>query len=255
MLVGLLALGFFGATSMVWGAPPASPALPAAQAPAGDSRIYKGTYYRRDSAASAAQLFWYERRSRDEGGLIRSTHTHHTLAGRVVLRQSALHSAKYGLQSFQSDHHQTGVSARAQVLGAGRVRLSRKDGPEQETVVLEHDHPLVVGPTLYGMMLEHWDALVSGRSVVVDYLSIERLDTYAFEIRRVQSDSRTTTFELAPSGLLLSLLVSPLRVVFLSERRQVLRYEGPSPVLLEMNAERQSFDARIEYSETAPVFR
>jgi hypothetical protein len=229
--------------------------LPAAQAPAGEARIYRGTYYRRDAPATRAQLFWYERRSRDEGGLLRSTHTHHRLDGRVVLRQSALHSAKYGLQSFESDHQQTGVSARAQVLGAGKVRLSRKSGSEQETVLLEHDHPLVVGPTLYGMMLEHWNLLVSGRSVIVDYLSIERLDTYAFEIRRVQSDARTTTFELAPRGLLLSLLVSPLRVVFLTAQRQVLRYEGPSPVLLELNGDRESFDARIEYSESAAVFR
>jgi hypothetical protein len=35
----------------------------------------------------------------------------------------------------------------------------------------------------------------------------------------------------------------------------VLRYEGPSPVLLEVGSEREGFDARIEYSDLAAVFR
>jgi hypothetical protein len=220
-----------------------------------EQRIYRGTYYRRGAAASAPKLFWYERWIKEEAGLSRATHTHHALSGGVLLRQSAVHSADYTLSRFESDHRQTGVRVDARVLAPGRVRLQRTSGGKVETVELEHEHPLVVGPTLYGTMLRRWDELARGRTVVVDYLSVERLDTYAFEIRRVASDATTTSFELEPHGFILSLLVAPLRVVFLTRTRQVLRYEGPSPVLLEAGTERESFDARIEYSEPAAVFR
>jgi hypothetical protein len=222
---------------------------------AGEQRIYRGTYYRRGASASAPKLFWYERWIKEEAGLVRSTHTHHALAGRVVLRQSALHSADYRLFRFESDHGQTGARVEARVLAPGRVQLQRTLGSDVESTVLEHEHPVVVGPTLYGTMLRHWNELSTGRSVIVDYLSIERLDTYAFEVRKVGSDATTTSFELEPHGFILSLLVAPLRIVFLTKTRQVLRYEGPSPVLLEVGTERESFDARIEYSDLAAVFR
>jgi hypothetical protein len=236
-------------------APTPTGAAVAPGAAANEQRIYRGSYYRRGAPASAAPLFWYERWYQEQAGQGLSTHVHHAPGGRVVLRQSALHAPDYSLLQFDSAQLQTGVRARARVLAPGRVRLERSSGGQLETVVLEHSHPLVVGPTLYGMLLRHWDQLLAGHSLVVDYLSIERLDTYAFEIRRVASDTASTTFELTAKGLLLSFLVSPLRVVFDNRMRQVLRYEGPSPVLLETGAERESFDTRIEYSERAPVFR
>jgi hypothetical protein len=226
-----------------------------------EQRIYRGSYYLRGASALAQPLFWYERWHQEVEGRQRSTHVHHKLDGTVILRQSVLHSAEYELLQFESEQRQTGVRAEARVLGPGRVRLQRSVAGAAgkkatvETVELEHRHPLVVGPTLYGTMLRHWAKLVAGQAVVVDYLSIERLDTYAFELRRVASDASTITFELAPRGFILSLLVSPLRVVFASTSRQVLSYEGPSPVLLEQGKALESFDARIEYSERAALFR
>ncbi|HEU4578615.1 MAG TPA: hypothetical protein VFS67_10190 [Polyangiaceae bacterium] len=65
----------------------------------------------------------------------------------------------------------------------------------------------------------------------------------------------TVSFEIAPNSWMLALLVSPLRVVFDAKTRSPLRYEGPSPVMLESGSQLESFDARIEYSERAPVFR
>lgn len=240
---------------------PAAAASAAAGPSNPEQRIYRGTYYRRGAALPAQRLFWYERWHEEVAGQLRSTHIHHRLDGGVVLRQSVLHSADYHLLQFESEQRQTGVRAEARVLGSGRVRLQRRsageagNGPKVETVELAYRHPLVVGPTLYGTMLRHWSELTAGRRVTVDYLSIERLDTYSFDLRRVASDDTTITFELAPSGFLLSLLVSPLRIVFASKSRQVLSYEGPSPVLLEQGSELESFDARIEYSERATRFR
>jgi hypothetical protein len=237
-------------------------AAPAAAAPSSpEQRIYRGTYYRRGAALPAQRLFWYQRWHQELAGKQRATHVHHRLDGGVVLRQSVLHSADYQLLQFESEQRQTGVRAEARVLAPGRVWLQRRSAGEAgksnkvETVELEYRHTLVVGPTLYGTMLRHWSELAAGRRVTVDYLSIERLETYSFELRRVASDDTTITFELAPSGFLLSLLVSPLRIVFARKSRQVLSYEGPSPVLLEQGAELESFDARIEYSEGAARFR
>lgn len=237
--------------------PPPAPQATAAAAAVSPSeqRIYRGTYYRRGAPAVSAQLFWYERWIKEEGGLLRATHVHHALDGRVVLRQSALHSADYALSRFDSEQRQTGVKAQASVLGAGRVRLERTTGSEHESVVLEYRHPLVVGPTLYGFLRQHWDELAAGRRVLFDFLSIERLDTYAFELRRVANDVATVSFEITPSSWVLSLLVAPLRLVFDAKTRQALRYEGPSPVLLESGSKQESFDARIEYSDRAAAFR
>jgi hypothetical protein len=257
-LVCLLLASSFLASSG-FGAPPAvepRAAAPAAEpAAATEALIYRGTYYLRGAAAPTPRLFWYERRTRSEGALARATHTHRTFDGRVLLRQSVLTTADYELSQFESEQRQTGVSAHARAIDARHVRLERKLGSELESVVLEHRHPLIVGPSLYGMLLRHWDRLAAGRSLVVDFLSIERLDTYAFEIRRVASDASSMTFELAASGFLVSLLVSPLRVVFDTRSRQPLSYEGPSPVQLERGKQLESFDVRIEYRDLATPFR
>ena len=245
--------GHVGAAAAPEQAPSAAPT--AAVASPSEQRIYRGAYYRRGAPPASAQLFWYERWIKEEGGLLRATHVHHAPDGRVVLRQSALHSPDYTLARFDSEQRQTGVKVQASVLGRGRVRLERSSGSEHESVELQYRHPLVVGPTLYGFLRRHWDELISGRGVVFDYLSVERLDTYAFELRRVASDTETVSFEIAPSSWVLSLLVSPLRVVFDARTHQALRYEGPSPVLLESGSKLESFDARIEYSERAAVFR
>lgn len=265
--LGTLAAAWLGVVAfppLAGATPPAmAPAseVPSGQGRAGKQLIYRGTYYRRGAAASASRLFWYERWHEAAGGRWRSTHVHQRLNGGIVLRQSVLHSADYELLQFDSEQQQTGVRAVARVLGPGRVRLQRTTPGTQgekakvEAVDLSHEHTLVVGPTLYGIMLRHWAQLLAGQSLTVDYLSIERLDTYAFELRLVASDDGTTTFELAPSGFFLALLVSPLRIRFASKSRQVLSYEGPSPVLLEQSKELESFEARIEYSERATPFR
>lgn len=264
LIAGALSSSLRAADTAAEALPAAAPAPRAAAAgqPSSDRQlIYRGTYHRRGAAAPAPPLFWYERWHESTGGRSRATHVHHRLDGRVVLRQSVVHSPDYQLLQFESDHRQTGVRAEAHVVGPGRVRLQRttpggRGKPAAvETVELTYRHPLVVGPTLYGTMLQHWAQLVAGKRVRVDYLSIERLETYGFELRRLASDDTTITFELAPSGFFLSLLVSPLRIVFASKSRQVLSYEGPSPVLLEQSGELDSFDARIEYSDRATPFR
>ena len=269
LVVSLLAVLGGGVLQPLQAAPPSAtpstpPSLPgpvSSAATGGEQRIYRGSYYQRGASTATQPLFWYERWHQELAGQQRSTHVHHELDGSVVLRQSALHSSAYELLQFESDQRQTGVRAEARVLRPGLVRLQRSVAGAAgkkavvETVELEHRHPLVVGPTLYGTMLRHWGKLVAGQPVLVDYLSLERLDTYAFELRRVASDASTITFELAPSGFFLSLLVSPLRIVFASRSRQVLSYEGPSPVLLEQGKKLESFDARIEYTERAPLFR
>jgi hypothetical protein len=71
----------------------------------------------------------------------------------------------------------------------------------------------------------------------------------------IETNPRTTVFELAPDSAILSVLVKPLRVVFRTSDRQVLRYERPVPTQLEVKGKLESFDALIEYSNHARHFR
>lgn len=213
--------------------------------------IYRGRVQPIGKAAKA-DAFAYDRRVRDAGNVLVSTHlTWH--ADAVILAERATHNRDYKLSRFEASSAQDGSFGSAQVVG-DRIEFSYTVGGKERRRVQKLDAPVVVGPTLFGFALAHWDELAGGAPTRVRFAVLERLSAVAFELRLRQHDAETTTFELRASSAFVRLAIKPMHLVFDTKTRRVLSYEGRVPPKRATKRGLKAFDAHVEYSFVAPDF-
>ena len=228
----------------------APPTLPPADARAleqsateGDL-VYRGTVFAGDAPA---QLVYERRVQRSSDGWI-SSHVTMRRTGEPVLLHRAVHSSDYALRRFDSIQGQTGDVAHV-VVDGDRVELSTRSGRSRlERTTL----PVVVGPTLFGFVLQHFDALVGGEAIPIRFAAVEQARTYGFTLRRVASDVRETKIEVRADSWLVRAAIAPMTITFDTATRRVVRYEGRVPPLRD---DGRPLDARVEYDFVASTYR
>ncbi|MCR9161434.1 MAG: hypothetical protein ACE37F_29670 [Nannocystaceae bacterium] len=206
--------------------------------------IYDGAVYGSDGD----QLFEYTRTSRAEGDALVSTHHSREVdGGRRVTLQSATHSEAYALQRSVEHHDQLGIRSEV-VVDGDRIRMTTVRNGRVRTKRRRLSGPAVVGPTLFGFVLHHWDALSRGESVALRFVVPQRRSTYAFDLKMTERDSATTTVVMQARSTLVRASVPAMRMVFDSTSHEILRYEGRIPP--QLNG--KPVDARVEYTMRAP---
>lgn len=202
-----------------------------------------------------APVFTYERRVRDEHGLQRSTHLTHDADGAMPIAISATHTSEYELVEVEQIHGQTGVVGHARMLDDGRLELVRVQGGRTTRRVERVDAPVVAGPTLFGWALAHWDALVGGAQLRVRFAAIDAARSYGFELRLLAQDEATTVLSFRATSPLVRAAVPPMRLVFDTRTRAILRYEGRVPPMLAGAHGLHPLDARVDYTFAAASYR
>lgn len=210
----------------------------------GGAAIYEGAVHTPDGS----QVFEYTRTSRRDGDRLVSTHRSREVAGgREVTLQSATHTRAYALERSVEHHDQLGVRSEVVVVGDRIDMTTVRDG-RVRTTRRKLSAPPVVGPTLFGFVLNRWDALARGESVAIRFVVPERRRTYAFDLRMAAPDGETTTVVMEAKSPFVRASVPAMRMVFDSETREILRYEGRIPPRLNG----RPVDARVEYTMHAP---
>lgn len=210
----------------------------------GGAAIYEGAVHTQDGA----RVFEYTRTSRRDGDRLVSTHrSREVTGGREVTRQSATHTPTYALERSVEHHEQLGVRSEVVVEGDRIDMTTVRDG-RVRTTRRRLSAPPVVGPTLFGFVLSHWEALARGESIAIRFVVPERRRTYAFDLRMPASDGETTTVVMEARRPLVRAAVPTMRIVFDSAKREILRYEGRIPPRLNG----RPVDARVEYTMHAP---
>jgi hypothetical protein len=252
----LLALGLGCAT----GSAPLGDAATAqrdrhASAPASAGElVYDGTVYELDADPSAAPLFAYQRRVRDLGDVREATHVTRAPAG-VLLSISSTHTADYALVEHEQIDRQTGIVGHARMLDAHHVELERTRGDRVRRRVETVDAPVVTGATLFGWTIAHWDELASGRVLPVRFVAVDDVRTYAFELALVETDATTTVISMRAKQAIVRAAVPPMRLVFDTATRKVLRYEGRVPPKVAKGHALRPLDARVEYAYASATYR
>lgn len=213
--------------------------------------VYRGAVFAPDDPLRPRLS--YERRVRRQDGALVSTHLTRRRSGEPMLIHRATHSEAYALERFEVLSAQTGLAGSMEV-GASEVTFTVTSNGRTSTRTEPFRGPVVVGPTLFGVALQHWDALVDGQSVPVRFAVVERLRTYPFTLRLVSADAETTRFELRADGLLVRASVPPMRITFDSQTRRVIRYEGRVPPKDDARGGRD-LDARVEYTFLVDRYR
>jgi hypothetical protein len=201
-------------------------------------------------------LFSYERRVEQTATGFSSAHITQDPQGEVIIAESARFSPAYSLHRFEAVNRQQGYSGTVQVSADGRhleYQLNENGKISRASEVVSA--PVVSGPSLHGFILSHWDTLASGQRISVRMIVMAKKETYGFEIRQEEQANGNTSFLITPSSWLVRLVVDPLRVVFDSSRRTVVRYEGRVPPMEQVSGKFKEFDARVNYTMAVPSYR
>ena len=197
--------------------------------------------------------FRYERRSRRSGSQCISTHVTFALdSTEPLLTQRAVHSPTFELSYFEEIHGQTGAVSSVDVQPDGTLSFTLVRGDATQRRQEGLGAPVIVAPTLFGFILEHWNDLLRGTTIDVRFAASEYARTYDFVLKLVQTDQRTTTVALEPADFFMRLALEPLTVVFDTATLSVVRYVGRVPPRL---PNLQMFDARVDYDFAVAEYR
>jgi hypothetical protein len=217
--------------------------------------IYRGTVFEQ-RAPGAAPLFTYERRFKPSGNGFVSAHITSDPNGEAIIVEQADFTPDYALRRFDAVNRQLGTTGSVVLSNEGRhleYRLT-ENGEVSTASETVHD-PVVSGPSLHGFILRHWDTLLVGKTVPVRMIVMTKKQTYGFDIRHQTQTEGRTSFSIAPSSLLVRLLVAPLTVTFDTATRNVVRYEGRVPPMKVHGGGLEALDARVDYMMNVPVYR
>ncbi len=229
-------------------------ALPRSITERGDA-VYQGRVFPLHGSA-AAPTYVYERRvaASDDGAVI-STHVTRDLAGRVQLAESATHSPDYALSEYTLHADQRGRSGSVQVR-ADEVLLRIRDESGERTRVAARAGDVVAGPTLVGHVVRHLPKLMAGRSIEVQMVVLDRLETIGFALERVDAQrSDQTRIKMSATNFLYRLAIDPIYFTFERATQKLVRLEGRVPPKVLDDGELKDFDARVEYQFAMARYR
>lgn len=129
----------------------------------------------------------------------------------------------------RADNRQDGLRATVKI-SAGKVAFERhSDGGEDDTSTSEALGVVLVGPELsdYIQSDEAWRRLERGERVPIRIAAWRKMDTYAFELKRLRETESELTVRMQPSSWMVRAFVDEMVYTFDRHSRRLLRYHGP----------------------------
>lgn len=213
--------------------------------------VYRGTVYPPGADQAA---FVYARHVGSQGEDVISSHVTFRPDGEPVVLHRAHHTHDYALLRFEAIERQAGVSGTVTIEGE-RAVLSKRSGTRKIVRRERVTEPVVVGPTLFGMILRRWDELSRDQPVTVRFAVLARARTYGFTLRRIHADAAHTVIQLRADRPLVRVSVPSMTITFETQTRKVVRYEGRVPPLHETDQGLRPLDARVEYEFVADEYQ
>ena len=174
----------------------------------------------------------------------------------VIIAESALISPDYEIQRFEATNQQSGVTGSVQISKGGRhLEYELNDNGKISTASEDVSDLVVSGPSLFGFILKNWDQLVAGISLPVRMLVLKDKTTYGFDLKFEKLANGHASFTLTPSNFLIRMAIAPLRVVFDTNTKTAVRYEGRVPPMENVSGKLKDLDARVEYTSITPAYR
>ena len=256
-LLALAACLLTAATLPAQGGPTAFTKLDTLQAApeSAGTLVYRGDTFTQRTPAGAP-LYRYERRVLATPKGLTASHITSDPAGRVIIAESALISPDYEIQRFEATNQQSGVTGSVQISKGGRhLEYELNDNGKISTASEDVSDLVVSGLSLFGFILKNWDQLVAGISLPVRMLVLKDKTTYGFDLKFEKLANGHASFTLTPSNFLIRMAIAPLRVVFDTNTKTAVRYEGRVPPMENVSGKLKDLDARVEYTSITPAYR
>jgi hypothetical protein len=132
------------------------------------------------------------------------------------------------------------------------VLLSQQEGSSLQTTTVGIDRVgrAVVDAGFDLFVLKHWDALIAGNKVKLDFLALSRASFFGFHLEKKTFKDGQLIISLKPSSFLLSLLVDPILLTYDADSKRLISFEGLTNIeqVVDGKAEGRNHVARIEYT-------
>lgn len=215
--------------------------------------IYEGAVFP-IVGSNLKQIFSYERRVKEEKEILSATHITRDMEKNTIVTQTARYNAKKELREFEYINGQVGYIAKAEIVGK-LIRFKLTDNSGQVTSSEEEvNEPLAVGPTLFGLIAEHWEDMSKGNSFFLRFVVAEQKQSYRFEVRKLLDNNGITRFEMKATNWLIGLFIAPFQFDYDSSKRTIITYQGRVPPMLLVDGKLKELDARVSYTHWA-VYR
>lgn len=127
------------------------------------------------------------------------------------------------------------------------VKFRAGAAADLQQALVEDSETLVVDSGFDEFVLEHWDALLGGEKMAIDFVVPSQQEALGFKIRHLDRGTvvgrPAETFRLALTGLL-GLIADGIDVSYDRENRQLLRFAGLSNL---RDAEGDNYTVRIDF--------
>lgn len=204
-------------------------------------RSARGDAYDRDGRLLFRQThYWYD----DEAGEPRGFTLYACPDGRAFARRTSDYGAHPATPDFALEIASTGYREGVRSDGAQRIVYvqRRADRPEQDAPLPGAEHP-VIDDGFNAYVAAHWDALVSGNKVPIQYLVPSRHRFYRFRIVKVDDADPGELRLRMQFDFWFGRFLPHVYVVFDRATRHLIRYDGISNI---RDAEGDNVHVRIE---------
>ncbi len=215
-----------------------------------DLMAYDGIAFDPDDGSA---LYTERHLLREVDGVARERLVRYTCpGGGVFARKRVDYSPSRVAPDFRLDDGRDGYREGLRRTPRGLLAFSReRTGKPEQSAILEQSAQLVADAGFDAFVQDHWQALVAGDSLPLEFVVPSRHTAYAFRLKRIgQLDIggvAAITFRLKVTGLL-GLLAPQIDVSYAQRSRRLLRFEGVTNVRDDRG---RQWTARIDFADRA----
>jgi hypothetical protein len=199
--------------------------------------------------------------SKDDGNFHHTSSIADAKGVEVMTETAVFHGSR--LISQKVDQLQSHESVDVDVAGEKvtyKTYSILKDGTRhlEKTNVTDAKSDFIAGPTSESFLREHWDELVSGKTVQSDFSIPEFSKPIGFEFKKKPdeeiSGKKALVIKMSPSSFFISLVADPMELSFDLTSKRIVRYRGRTPMKKMTGDKAKAFDAEIlyDYPEVSP---
>ncbi len=195
-------------------------------------------------------LFHFRRTAERTGNDINVTRTYTYPNGRTAAVEKVTYRDR-GLISYELFEKQIGAHGKAVIqgnaeTGTGKISLEYVKDGETHTGEEELVGRTVVNDNIVPYLLAHFDQLMQGEEVPLQYIVVPRTRTVGFNL--VKSGDATwqgrpaVIIKMIPSNFFIRLVVDPIYFTVDNDSRQVVKYEGRTTPKIKEDGEWKDLD-------------
>ncbi len=168
-----------------------------------------------------------------------------------IIEEATLDSKSADIKEYKIDQKQTGETGHVQIKDQ-KISINYKKKDEKEKNVTLNKPAVLVAPANFNQWIQkNFELLKIKKSVVIDFLVWDKLDTYSFKVTYLGevnlNGQKTHQFKMNINNSLIAAFIDPILVWYNLPMTQIQQYQGRVAVKLVTGLDLKNMDALVKY--------